>query len=134
MSRKHAQKISFAPIIASARSPAENQDFHGLKQNQEIQTHRNALDVKKVVTKFFDIVLYGSAISAMHLRPAGRSRPDRPAVAIERNFSDQFLFLFGHERSRPHEIYISTQDVVELWNLVKPGAPQPVADPRHPLI
>src|ERR1700674_3132220 len=134
MRNKQAQKMIFAMAMgafSSAGSATLQQDLDSLEQDHKVQSHRHVFEVEKVIGKFFDVVFQGCAIRSLNLCPAGGARLHRPAVAIEWNLFHQSLFLVASERTRPDEMHVSAEDVVELWQLVQARAPQPASDSRE---
>src|SRR5579885_1311443 len=77
--------------IPSASSAAQERDFDGLENDQQIQAERHVLDVIEVVSQLLDVIFERCAIAAMNLCPAGRPWLHGPALRVERDFAHALL-------------------------------------------
>jgi hypothetical protein len=68
-------------------------------------------DVEEIVGELVGVVFQRGAVTAVHLRPAGRPRTNAPAQLVKRNMRAKIFFLLGHEGARAHQVHVAAQDV-----------------------
>jgi len=98
----------------------QDDDFHGLEEDHEVEFQRHVLDVEQVVLELLLRLVDRAPVMEHDLRPAGDPRFDRVTQGIIRYLLLKFLDEFRTLRTGPHEIQFPDQDVVQLRKFIDP--------------
>src|ERR1700730_4362005 len=104
----------------SLRSPAQQHFFYRLESNEQVERHRDMLDVVKVVSKLFLRLFERGTIVIAHLGPAGNSRTNSMAQVVVRDLLLEPLDKFRSFWARTDEPHVSNEHVPQLRNFIEP--------------